>query len=44
MTSVYLQLKALGIEDVANFPLVDPPPRQLLVRAGLTLFRLKALD
>ena len=39
-----MQLKALGVEDVAAFPLVDPPPRQLMVRAGIVLMRLKALD
>ena len=39
-----MQLKALGVEDVAAFPLVDPPPRQLMVRAGIVLMCLKALD
>merc|ERR1712137_174705 len=44
MAQVYLQLRSLGIEDVSNFPLVDPPPREALVKAVQLLRRIGALD
>jgi len=44
MSSVYLQLKALGIEKVPSFPLVDRPPQEALVKAAHFLCRIGALD
>merc|ERR1712226_1826755 len=44
MASVYLQLKALGIDKIASFPLVDRPPQDALVKAAQFLIRIGALD
>mmetsp|Transcript_69078 Transcript_69078/g.202239 ORF Transcript_69078/g.202239 Transcript_69078/m.202239 type:complete len:711 (-) Transcript_69078:184-2316(-) len=44
MSSVYLQLKALGIEKIPSFPLVDKPPQEALVKAAHFLCRIGALD
>jgi len=44
MSSVYLQLKSLGVENVSNFPLLDPPPQEALVKAAHFLCRIGALD
>ncbi len=41
---VVLQLKALGVADVLNFPLLDPPPRAALLRSLELLYALEALD
>ena len=41
---VVLQLKALGIDDVLSFPLLDPPPRAALLRSLELLYALGALD
>jgi ATP-dependent RNA helicase DHX8/PRP22 len=41
---VVLQLKALGVDDVLSFPLLDPPPRAALVRSLELLYALGALD
>ncbi|WIA22550.1 hypothetical protein OEZ85_000984 [Tetradesmus obliquus] len=42
--SVVLQLKALGVEDVAGFDFMQPPPRAAIVRSLELLFALGALD
>ena len=39
-----LQLKALGIDNIARFPFLTPPPSQLVVRALELLYSLGALD
>mmetsp|Transcript_1773 Transcript_1773/g.6996 ORF Transcript_1773/g.6996 Transcript_1773/m.6996 type:complete len:798 (+) Transcript_1773:81-2474(+) len=44
LASVYLQLKALGIQKILDFPLVDRPPQEALVKAAHLLRRLGALD
>jgi len=44
MSSVYLQLKSLGVENVSKFPLLDPPPQEALVKAAHFLCRIGALD
>ena len=44
LASVVLQLKALGINNVARFDYMDAPPREALCRALETLFTLGALD
>ena len=44
LATVVLQLKALGIDDVANFPFMDKPSPAVLVRALEHLLRLGALD
>ncbi len=44
LAAVVLQLKALGINDVANFPFMDKPSPAVLVRALEHLLRLGALD
>ena len=41
---VVLQLKALGVGDVLEFPLLDPPPRAALLRSLELLYALGALD
>lgn len=43
--SVYLlQLKALGIDNLAKFDFLSPPPADMMVRALEFLFSLRALD
>lgn len=44
LASVVLQLKALGVNNVARFDFMDAPPRDALCRALETLFTLGALD
>lgn len=39
-----LMLKAMGINDLLNFEFMDPPPKNLMVRALEELFNLQALD
>jgi ATP-dependent RNA helicase DDX35 len=39
-----LQLKALGIDNIARFDFLTPPPAELIVRALELLFSLGALD
>jgi len=41
---VVLQLKALGVSDVLEFPLLDPPPRAALLRSLELLYALAALN
>lgn len=43
--SLYLlQLKALGIDNVAKFDFMSPPPSQMMIKAMEMLFCLKAID
>jgi len=42
--SVVLQLKALGVQSPLDFPFVDAPPRDALVRSLELLYALEALD
>lgn len=44
LAPVILQLKALGIDNVAQFPYLTPPSAKLMARALETLFSLDALD
>ena len=44
LTWVVLQLKALGIHDVAHFDFMAPPPASTLMRALELLFALGAID
>ena len=44
LLSVILQLKALGVENVARFDFVSPPPAECMVRGLELLFALGALD
>lgn len=39
-----LQLKALGVDNVAQFPYLTPPPAKLMARGLETLYSLGALD
>ena len=39
-----LQLKALGIDNIARFDFITPPPAELIIRALELLFSLGALD
>src|SRR5687768_6559644 len=38
LSTVILQLKALGIDDVLHFDFLSPPPSELLIRALEVLF------
>lgn len=40
LSSVVLQLKAMGIEDVISFDFLDPPPRAAIVRSLELLYAL----
>jgi ATP-dependent RNA helicase DHX8/PRP22 len=42
--SVVLQLKALGVSDVAGFDFMDPPPQGAVIRSLELLYALGALD
>ena len=43
--SMYLlQLKALGIDNLAKFDFMSPPPSEMMIRALEFLFCLKAID
>merc|ERR1712078_923630 len=44
MGSVYLQLRALGVENPMTFPLLDRPPKSNLIKAASLLCRIGALD
>lgn len=44
MATVYLQLKALGVQKISEFPLVEKPPAEALVKAAHFLRRIGALD
>lgn len=44
LTPTILQLKALGIDNVAQFPYLTPPPARLMARGLETLYSLGALD
>ncbi|KPI41650.1 putative ATP-dependent RNA helicase DHX35 [Cyphellophora attinorum] len=44
LAPLVLQLKALGIDNVARFPFLSPPPAQLMIRAMELLFSLGAVD
>jgi len=44
LASVVLQLKALGISDVARFPFMDRPSKDAMRRAFQLLLSLRALD
>ncbi|KAI8051129.1 P-loop containing nucleoside triphosphate hydrolase protein [Syncephalis plumigaleata] len=44
LSSVLLQLKAMGIDNVLRFDYMTPPPTQLMVRALELLYSLQALD
>jgi ATP-dependent RNA helicase DDX35 len=44
LTSMILQLKALGIENIARFDFLTSPPSELIIRAMEILYSLGALD
>jgi ATP-dependent RNA helicase DHR2 len=44
LSQMVLDLKARGVDDVVNFPLLTQPPREALERALLHLLQLQALD
>nr|CCA21364.1 PREDICTED: hypothetical protein isoform 1 [Albugo laibachii Nc14] len=44
LSSVVLQLKAMGINDLIKFDFMDPPPQQALMMALENLYALGALD
>jgi len=44
LSSVVLQLKAMGINDVLGFDFMDPPPRAAVIRSLELLLALGALD
>ena len=44
LSPVILQLKALGIDNIARFDFFTPPPSELIVRALELLYSLGALD
>lgn len=44
LSSVVLQLKAMGINDLIKFDFMDPPPKQALIMALENLYALGALD
>lgn len=44
VSTYLLQLKALGIENLAKFDFMSPPPADMMVRALEFLYSLKALD
>ncbi|KAJ9669456.1 hypothetical protein H2201_000323 [Coniosporium apollinis] len=44
LAPVILQLKALGIDNIARFDYLTPPPAQLVIRALELLYSLGALD
>lgn len=43
LSAALLTMKARGVDDVLNFPFLDPPPREALEKALLLLFQLGAL-
>lgn len=44
LAPIILQLKALGIDNVARFAFITPPPSELMVRGLELLYSLGALD
>lgn len=44
LAGVVLNLKCIGIDDLLNFPLVDRPPKILILKALEQLYVLKALN
>ncbi|KAL2158204.1 hypothetical protein VTH06DRAFT_4524 [Thermothelomyces fergusii] len=44
LSSVVLQLKALGIDDLLSFDFLDPPPTELLIKSLNMLYALGALN
>ncbi|KAF2172945.1 hypothetical protein M409DRAFT_35405 [Zasmidium cellare ATCC 36951] len=44
LAPMILQLKALGIDNIARFDFITPPPAELIIRALELLFSLGALD
>lgn len=44
ITSALLQLKALGVRDVAHFDYLSPPPVDSMLLALETLYSLGAMD
>nr|6FA9_A Chain A, Putative mRNA splicing factor [Thermochaetoides thermophila DSM 1495]6FAA_A Chain A, Putative mRNA splicing factor [Thermochaetoides thermophila DSM 1495]6FAC_A Chain A, Putative mRNA splicing factor [Thermochaetoides thermophila DSM 1495]6RMC_A Chain A, Putative mRNA splicing factor [Thermochaetoides thermophila DSM 1495]6RMC_B Chain B, Putative mRNA splicing factor [Thermochaetoides thermophila DSM 1495] len=44
LSSVVLQLKALGIDDLLGFDFLDPPPTELLIKSLNMLYALGALN
>eukprot|EP01029_Cantina_marsupialis_P027900 TRINITY_DN774149_c0_g1_i1.p1 TRINITY_DN774149_c0_g1~~TRINITY_DN774149_c0_g1_i1.p1 ORF type:complete len:956 (+),score=233.86 TRINITY_DN774149_c0_g1_i1:110-2977(+) len=44
LSNVVLQLKRMGVNDVARFPFLDAPPLDVLVNAEQQLYYLEALD
>jgi ATP-dependent RNA helicase DDX35 len=44
LAPVILQLKALGIDNIARFDFLTPPPAELIIRALELLYSLGALD
>ncbi|KAF2155158.1 P-loop containing nucleoside triphosphate hydrolase protein [Myriangium duriaei CBS 260.36] len=44
LADAILKMKANGVDDVVNFPLLTPPSRDALARSLLQLFQLQALD
>lgn len=44
LAPVFLQLKALGIDNIARFDFITPPPAELVTRALELLYSLGALD
>lgn len=44
LSTVVLQLKALGIDDVLHFDFISPPPSENMIRALELLYALGALD
>lgn len=44
LASAVLTMKARGVDDVINFPFLDPPPRDSLEKALLQLLQLNALN
>lgn len=44
LTSMVLQLKALGVDNVLRFPFLSPPPAEAMKRALELLYALQAID
>ena len=44
LSDALLGMKARGVNDILNFPFLDPPPRDALEKALLQLLQLGALD
>lgn len=44
LSHVVLLLKSLGVKDVLDFPFLDPPPAEIVLKSMLALWFLGALD